>query len=382
MKRKLISYILFGFLNIIAQAQTVNVNRHDGYVSRIPTKDDIVPYSAEHEAVDLGLSVKWATCNVGAKSPEEYGNYYAWGEIEEKKFFRIDTYKYWEGVYGGTKPEDGYLNIGNEISGTVYDAAYVNMGKSWRMPTQKEAQELVEKCTSERYTLNGIDGYLFIGPNKNSIFLPFAGYKWGYNVNYSSGSESPMGYYWTGTVHSPYHIVWAYLLTTSPNGVRADRYTKRCEGYPIRPVTDKTDGSQPKIETLVLWHANGTRTEISLYKKPRVTFSPNKVMIKGSGVNFEYPSKDIIKFTYKKEDVVNEIDAPMNQANFTRDEERIVFNGIKSSDEVVLYKLNGSHVPVHLTHTINGDITFSLSDIPFGVYILNVNGSTYKIVKR
>lgn len=163
-----------------------------------------------------------------------------------------------------------------------------------------------------------------------------------------------------------------------PYGFSEDSSTEYLE---IQEVT-LTDGSQPKIETLVLWHANGTTTEISLHKKPRVTFSPDKVLIKGSGVNFEYPSKDIIKFTYKKEDIVNEIDAPMNQANFTRDEERIVFNGIKSSDEVVLYKLNGSHVPVHLTHTINGDITFSLSDIPFGVYILNVNGSTYKIVKR
>lgn len=331
--------------------------------------------------IDLGLSVKWATCNVGAKSPEEYGNYYAWGEIEEKKFFRIDTYKYWEGVYGETKPEDGYLNIGNEISGTVYDAAYVNMGKSWRMPTQKEAQELVEKCTFEKYTLNGIDGYLFTGPNHNSMFLPFAGYKWGYNINQTSGSKSPMGCYWTGTVHSPYHLVWAYNLATSPNGVRADRFTRRCEGYPIRPVVDMRDSSQPKFETLVLWHANGKTTEISLSKKPQIQFAPDKVLVKGAGINFEYPLSDIVKFTYKKEDIINDIDNPTNQADFTRDNERIVFTGIKSTDEVALYKLNGSRVDIQLK-AVDDSLVLPLNSVPQGIYLLRINSQTFKIIKK
>ncbi len=142
------------------------------------------------------------------------------------------------------------------------------------------------------------------------------------------------------------------------------------------------DGSQPKIETLVLWHANGTTTEISLYKKPRVTFSTDKVLIKGSGVNFEYPSKDIVKFTYKKEDIVNEIDAPNNEVNFFRDEEHIVFNGIKSTDEVALYKLNGSRIPVKINISEDNRVTLPLSGIPSGIYILKVNGKTTKITKR
>ena len=142
------------------------------------------------------------------------------------------------------------------------------------------------------------------------------------------------------------------------------------------------DGSQPKFETLVLWHANGKTTEISLSKKPRVTFSADKVLVKGSGINFEYSANDIIKFTYKKEDVVNDIDAPNNEVNFFRDEEHIVFNGIKSTDEVALYKLNGSRIPVQLIHSDDNKVTLSLSGIPSGIYILKVNGKTTKITKQ
>ena len=142
------------------------------------------------------------------------------------------------------------------------------------------------------------------------------------------------------------------------------------------------DGSQLKYETLVLWYANGKTTEISLNKKPRVTFSADKVLIKGAGINFEYSANDIVKFTYKKEDVVNDIDAPNNEVNFFRGEEHIVFNGIKSTDEVALYKLNGSRVPVQLTHSDDNKVTLSLSGIPSGIYILKVNGKTTKITKQ
>jgi hypothetical protein len=137
-----------------------------------------------------------------------------------------------------------------------------------------------------------------------------------------------------------------------------------------------------KYETLVLWHANGNTTEISLSKKPLVTFSADKVVIKGAGINFEYPSNDIIKFTYKKEDVVDNIDAPNNEVNFFRDEEHIVFNGIKSTDEVALYKLNGSRIPVQLNSSEDNKVTLSLSGIPSGIYILKVNGRTTKITKQ
>lgn len=141
------------------------------------------------------------------------------------------------------------------------------------------------------------------------------------------------------------------------------------------------DGSQPIIETLVLWHANGTTTEISLYKKPRITFSADKILIQGTGVNFEYPLEDIVRFTYKKEDIINEINAPTNQTNFTHDDERIVFNGIKSADEVALYKLNGTRVAIQL-NKVDDNYVLPLNSISKGMYLLHINGKTFKIIKK
>ena len=120
-----------------------------------------------HEYVDLGLSVKWATCNVGATTPEGYGAYYAWGETKEKSSYTWDTYKYGSSMYD-------IQDLG-DIKGTAYDAAYVNWGSNWRMPSDSEIGELNSKCTFKAYTENGVDGFLITGPNGNSIFCPTAG---------------------------------------------------------------------------------------------------------------------------------------------------------------------------------------------------------------
>lgn len=141
------------------------------------------------------------------------------------------------------------------------------------------------------------------------------------------------------------------------------------------------DGSNPKYETLVLWHANGKTTEISLSKKPRVTFSADILLVKGSGINFEYPLSDIVKFTYKKEDIINDIDNPINQTGFTRDDEKIVFTGIKSTDEVALYKLNGSRIDIQL-NAVDDSLVLPLNSIPQGIYLLRINNQTYKIIKK
>ena len=146
-------------------------------------------------------------------------------------------------------------------------------------------------------------------------------------------------------------------------------------------VKASSDGSQPKFETLVLWHANGKTTEISLSKKPQIQFAPDKVLVKGAGINFEYPLSDIVKFTYKKEDIINDIDNPTNQADFTRDNERIVFTGIKSTDEVALYKLNGSRVDIQLK-AVDDSLVLPLNSIPQGIYLLRINNQTFKIIKK
>lgn len=148
--------------------------------------------NAPCEAVDLGLpsGTKWASCNVGATKPEEYGGYYAWGETEEK-----DTYSWKNYVHcDGTKAT--CHDLGSDISVTKYDVAHVKWGGNWRMPTMAEYQELVDNCTSEWITLNGINGCKFTSNiNGNSIFLPAAGYRWGNDSLY----VDERGYYWSSS---------------------------------------------------------------------------------------------------------------------------------------------------------------------------------------
>ena len=139
------------------------------------------PKNDTKEAVDLGLSVKWATCNVGATSPEKYGNYYAWGEIAPKSVYTWEFYKYTSGKYNTTLTK---YNNSKTYGATVDslttleasdDAATQNWGGSWRMPTSAEWEELIEKCTWTWTTLKGVNGYEVKAVNGNSIFLPAAG---------------------------------------------------------------------------------------------------------------------------------------------------------------------------------------------------------------
>src|SRR5574344_779010 len=177
-------------------------------------------------AVDLGLSVKWASCNVGASSPEEYGGYYAWGEIEEKSDYSWSTYKYCNGTYSTC------MNIGSDISGTQYDVAHVKWGGSWRMPTHTEFYELYNKCTSTWTTYNGVYGRKFVGPNGNSIFLPAAGYRWNTGVD----SQGDDGGYWSGTIFSDYSSYAGSLYFDISHVVPG--YNSRDDGFSVRPVSE------------------------------------------------------------------------------------------------------------------------------------------------
>ena len=123
------------------------------------------------KAIDLGLpsGLKWASCNVGASSPEEIGGYYAWGETEEKDWFSWGNYAYCNGT------QETCHDIGPNISGTAFDAAFVKWGGNWRMPTIEEINELESECEMVTTSMNGVKGILAIGPNGNSIFLPCGG---------------------------------------------------------------------------------------------------------------------------------------------------------------------------------------------------------------
>jgi len=177
-------------------------------------------------AVDLGLSVKWACCNVGASVPEGYGGYYAWGETEEKSSYTWENYKYYNSSTGG------YNNIGSNISGTSYDVAHVKWGGGWRMPTLSEIQELCDKCSWQWTEVNGVKGQKVTGPNGNSIFLPAAGYRLGTEVSL----RGSYGSYWSGTLDE-YHSGIAYDLRFDSGGHGWGNY-RRYHGHTVRPVTE------------------------------------------------------------------------------------------------------------------------------------------------
>ena len=172
--------------------------------------------------VDLGLpsGVKWATCNLGADAPEEYGDYFAWGEIEPK-----DTYSSSNcSTFGKTM---------SDISGNAqYDAVTANWGGSWRMPTKAEMQELIDNCTWIWTTQNGVNGYRVASKtNSNYIFLPAAGIR----SNSSLYDAERYGYYWSSTPWINTNDAY-YLAFYSTGNYVSSRY--RYYGYSVRPVLE------------------------------------------------------------------------------------------------------------------------------------------------
>ena len=149
-----------------------------GELKTFQTSDEPVIAAGE---VDLGLSVNWWGCNIGATKPEEYGNYYAWGETSEKETYTLSNYKLRYNKYHTTQREEGYPQTAIKIDNkTILDAeddiATITLGEEWRMPTVEEIRELKDLNPSI-YELNGVKGLLVTGKNGNSMFIPFNGMK-------------------------------------------------------------------------------------------------------------------------------------------------------------------------------------------------------------
>ena len=188
-----------------------------------------------HEYVDLGLSVKWATCNVGANSPEEYGDYFAWGETQPKSTYNWSTYKWCNGSYDThTKycTISSYGSVDNKTQLELSDdAARANWGGSWRMPTDAELTELLEQCTWTSTTQNGVNGYKVTSKsNGNSIFLPAAGIRRDSSLINALGGD-----YWSSSLRTGYPDGAYYLHFYYPSYV--DCYSDlRYFGRSVRPV--------------------------------------------------------------------------------------------------------------------------------------------------
>lgn len=188
-----------------------------------------------HEFVDLGLSVKWATCNVGANKPEEYGDYYAWGETETKKSYSLSTYKWCNGsntTYTKYCTNSSYGTVDNKTTlEPEDDVAHVKWGGKWRMPSTNEQRELCQNCNWTWKTINGINGYEIRSMiNDNSIFLP-AGAMFYYGAVQSAIGSTAQ--YCSSNLNEG--AVWE--LYFSSNSFSANYYTSgRWCGYPVRPV--------------------------------------------------------------------------------------------------------------------------------------------------
>ena len=207
-------------------------------------------------AVDLGLSVKWGSVNLGAEKPEEYGDYYAWGEIEPyyssqdpltwkdgKTGYNWASYKWCNGTdhkltkYCPTDKTSYWDGEGSPDNKAVLDpeddAAHISLGGKWRMPTDAEWTKLWENCTWTWTTQNGVNGRLVTGPNGNSIFLPAAG-RW---VNASLRRAGSNGYYWSSSLYTDYpYRAWYVIFDSGVGGLYSDGI--RYDGQSIRPVSE------------------------------------------------------------------------------------------------------------------------------------------------
>lgn len=182
-----------------------------------------------HEYVDLGLSVKWATRNVGASSPEDSGDHFAWAETEKKESYTWNTY--FDNPFDRNHNWIGFKKYIQNLSMTQYDVAHIKWGGGWRMPTFGEFQELLH-CDNEWTTFNGKEGLLITGPNGNKLFLP---------TGSTDGNDdlSDYGYFWTSTpggVNKDAKFFYIY---------KNDGYGKiyygedlRYRGFCVRPVTE------------------------------------------------------------------------------------------------------------------------------------------------
>ena len=196
----------------------------------------------EHAYVDLGLpsGLLWATCNVGANAPEEYGDYFAWGETQPKSTYKWSNYQYYYDGIWVTKycnnSDYGYNGFTDNLTTLLPedDAAAANWGGNWRMPTKEEFQELYNNTTHTWTTQNGVNGRLFTAANGNSLFLPAAGFRYDSSL-YEAGSH---GNYWSSLLllrtEDPYYA-WFFYFDSDGTYVN---YDARRIGHSVRAVRE------------------------------------------------------------------------------------------------------------------------------------------------
>lgn len=217
-----------------------------------------------HDAVDLGLSVKWATCNIGASSQESFGNYYGWGDPTGKKTSSSSN------LFNST-------NIPKDIKCTKYDIAYNNWGNKWRMPTMKELEELIHHCILSVKTVNNVKGVEFRGENGMAIFLPFAGQR--YCDSEKMYGTGEWGYYWSSCRSDKYDS-FANNITMSQSFAdptfpffASDTERLRANGLTVRAVSEYDwDAKSDTNGSSSGGSSSGGSSSSTTYEKPDVAY--------------------------------------------------------------------------------------------------------------
>ena len=296
-------------VSLLALAEmTVYVYKKDGtkvpYVASTVDSIGFVDVTPP-EAVDLGLpsGTKWANMNVGANKPEDFGDYFAWGETTAKSDYSWSTYKWCEGSLDTqTKycTDSDYGTVDNKTTLDLSDdAAHVNWGTSWRMPTKAELNELEDNCTWTRTTLNGVKGCIVTSKtNGNSIFLPAAGSRSNSGLDYVGSN----GYYWSSSV-STSHSDDAYDLWFFFNSVHMGIASgRRYSGLSVRPVladvhtiTFNANGGTGSMDMLRVKEGENVTLPANSFSKVDANFIGWNTKLDGSGT--AYADKSTVKPT-------------------------------------------------------------------------------------
>lgn len=244
---------------------------------------NLCPDSNPPHLIDLGLpsGTKWACCNVGATSPQDYGNYYAWGETAVKDYYHWDSYQYGNANLGQCQ------SIGSDISGTQYDAARAEWKGRWQMPTQAQVQELLANCTFEESQMGGVNGGKLTAPNGNSIFLPDGGVFWDVNLGLAT-----YGRYWSSTQH-PDEIRDAYFLEFEGNVAKLSS-SSRCSGRSVRPVQNKP-ASPGNSESYPTWRVKWDNVPAEHLPLVKQLFNDMRLVPDGGQVKKHYISVNEVR---------------------------------------------------------------------------------------
>ena len=226
------SQVMMQYIHMADTTYAIPVNKIDSVTFGMGEP----PIGDELTAVDLGLSVKWANRNVGAKTQTEFGNYYAWGETETKNEYTVLNYAWFDDYNHNDEYDFGsgeLVNIGYDISGTIYDPVHTTEGGFWHMPTKEQMNELINECTWTWTQQNGVKGYRVTGPSGRYIFIPAGGSIYGSN-NSNIGIS---GRYWTATFPSTGEYS-AEALSIS-EGSKYCSTSTRFEGCNVRAVYEE-----------------------------------------------------------------------------------------------------------------------------------------------